>query len=321
MNIDYYREFLVLARCLNYTKAAEKLHITQPALSKHIVSLENEFDAELFIRDRHAVQLTEAGRILYGCSMEVIDAYDRAKTTISAITRKQPVYVDGVLLDNTISSIISLTTILMNDRESAPVIFEQHEGRPLFEQLENDEVDIVLAYDEDRKLEEKDLRYVSLVHAPFIAIVDRNHPLAQRETISIDDLRGEVLIQFVDEYSLSGWRRIEQVCHEHGFEPRKRPHLGNATTSYTTTSPDGGVLILQKNLKQIKFLEDVNQTVILPFSDPEAYFVIYAIYKAENEEHLRPVLNVLEESRDIILDHHKRSGQPMIGDATMPDSD
>ena len=55
MHIDFYREFIVLARCLNYTEAAEKLHMAQPALSKHIVALEREFNAELFIRDRRNV--------------------------------------------------------------------------------------------------------------------------------------------------------------------------------------------------------------------------------------------------------------------------
>lgn len=67
--MDMYREFITLARCLNFTQAAEELHMTQPALSKHIAALEREFGAELFIRDRRTVQLSEAGRILFGLSL------------------------------------------------------------------------------------------------------------------------------------------------------------------------------------------------------------------------------------------------------------
>ena len=76
-------------------------------------------------------------------------------------------------------------------------------------------------------------------------------------------------------------------------------------TSYATTSPDGGVLILQKNLRQLKFLEDVNQTVSIPISDEDAHFIIYGIYKQENEERLKPLIEALDESREIIMRHRR----------------
>ena len=98
-----------------------------------------------------------------------------------------------------------------------------------------------------------------------MAVVDRTHPLANRKALRIKDLQDETFIQFIDEYSVSGWRRIEQVCRAHGFTPKKRPMLGRPVTSYATTSPDGGVLILQKNLRQLKYLEDVNQTASIPW--------------------------------------------------------
>ena len=308
MHIDFYREFIVLARCLNYTEAAEKLHMAQPALSKHIVALEREFNAELFIRDRRNVQLSEAGRILFGCAMEIVDAYDRAQAAIATVVKERPIRVDGILYDNTVSSIISLSTVLLNDQRHVPILFDHHEGRPLFEQLEQDEVDMVFAYDEARALEERGLVFRPLVQTPFVAVVDQDHPLAKHSEIIIDDLSDETFIQFSDEYSVSGWRRIEQICREHGFEPKKRPKLGRAVTSYATTSPDGGVLILQKNLRQLKFLEDVNQTVSIPFTDEDAHFIIYCIYKRENEERLRPLIDALDESREIIMRHRRDDG-------------
>jgi len=270
--------------------------------------LEREFDAELFIRDRRNVQLSEAGRILFGCAMEIVDAYDRAQAAIATVVKERPIRVDGILYDNTVSSIISLSTVLLNDQRHVPILFDHHEGRPLFEQLEQDEVDMVFAYDEARALEERGLVFRPLVQTPFVAVVDRDHPLAKRSEISIDDLSDETFIQFIDEYSVSGWRRIEQICREHGFWPKKRPKLGRAVTSYATTSPDGGVLILQKNLRQLKFLEDVNQTVSIPFTDEDAHFIIYCIYKQENEERLRPLIDALDESREIIMRHRRDDG-------------
>lgn len=303
MNIDFYREFIVLGRCLNFTEAAEKLHITQPALSKHLAALEQEFGAELLIRDRRTAQLSEAGRILFGTAMEIVDAYDRAQAAIATVVKSRPIRVDGVLYDNTVSSIISLSTVLLNDQHHVPILFEHHEDEPLFGLLESDKIDVVFAYDEEKSLEERGLVFRPLVQVQFVAVVDRTHPLANRKALRMKDLQDETFIQFIDEYSVSGWRRIEQVCRAHGFTPKKRPMLGRPVTSYATTSPDGGVLILQKNLRQLKYLEDVNQTASIPVVDDDAHFIIYCIYKRENERRLGPLLDALEESREIIMRH------------------
>ncbi|MFR4803687.1 MAG: LysR family transcriptional regulator substrate-binding protein [Eggerthellaceae bacterium] len=157
-----------------------------------------------------------------------MDAYDRAQAAIATVVKERPIRVDGILYDNTVSSIISLSTVLLNDQRHVPILFDHHEGRPLFEQLEQDEVDMVFAYDEARALEERGLVFRPLVQTPFVAVVDQDHPLAKHSEISIDDLSDETFIQFIDEYSVSGWRRIEQICREHGFEPKKRPKLGRA---------------------------------------------------------------------------------------------
>lgn len=305
VNIDFYREFIELARRLNYTEAAKALHITQPALSKHVAALEREFGAKLLFRDRRAVQLSEAGRILMGSALEIVDAYDRAQSAIAAVVKERPIRVDGILYDNTVSSIISLSTALLNDQHHVPILYEHHEGRSLIELLESDQIDMVFAYDEEKSLVKKGLVFRPLVQTPFVAVVDRDHPLAHRSELHMEDLANETFIQFVDEYSISGWRRIEQVCRAHGFEPKKRPRLGRAVTSYASTPPEGGVLMLQKDLRQLKFLEDINQTVSIPIADDDAHFIIYCIYKQENERRLKLLLDALEESREIIIRHRR----------------
>ena len=58
--------FLVVAREENITKAAEILHVSQPALSRQIMQLEEELGARLFIRGKRSLTLTEEGRFLRG---------------------------------------------------------------------------------------------------------------------------------------------------------------------------------------------------------------------------------------------------------------
>lgn len=69
LNIEY---FLVAAKELNFSKAAEKLYISPQSLSTHIAKLENELGVDLFYRD-HPMRLTYAGEILVKCGQEILD--------------------------------------------------------------------------------------------------------------------------------------------------------------------------------------------------------------------------------------------------------
>ncbi len=64
MDFRHIRAFIAVADALSVTKAAERLHISQPPLSRHIQQLENELGLTLFVRHRQGVTLTEPGRQL-----------------------------------------------------------------------------------------------------------------------------------------------------------------------------------------------------------------------------------------------------------------
>lgn len=71
METAYLHEFARVADCGSFTAAARELHLTQSTLSKHIALLEREFEADLFVRDRNGVSLTEAGGVLYAQARQV----------------------------------------------------------------------------------------------------------------------------------------------------------------------------------------------------------------------------------------------------------
>ena len=67
------RAFLAVARLQHFRRAAESLHLTQPAISRHIADLEAELDVRLFDRNTREVAPTEAGRYLQGAVERVLD--------------------------------------------------------------------------------------------------------------------------------------------------------------------------------------------------------------------------------------------------------
>ena len=62
LNSAQLEAFLVVAKTLHFTKAANLLHVTQSALSQRIAKLEEELETTLFIRDRNSIRLTESGQ-------------------------------------------------------------------------------------------------------------------------------------------------------------------------------------------------------------------------------------------------------------------
>src|SRR6266567_5312377 len=77
------RYFVAVAEELNFTRAAERLHISQPALSKQIRSLETAVRAQLFARDRRNVSLTEAGTALLSIARPLLDRWDEGTAAVA----------------------------------------------------------------------------------------------------------------------------------------------------------------------------------------------------------------------------------------------
>ena len=100
MDINRLNEFITLATLLNYSKAANQLYLTQPALSRHIHDLEQTLGTQLFIRDTHNVHLTSVGEIFLKEAQEIITRYNHALDLIKEVSYGK---VDAILVDGSVA--------------------------------------------------------------------------------------------------------------------------------------------------------------------------------------------------------------------------
>lgn len=84
METTYLSEYVSVADCGSFTGAAGRLHLTQSTLSKHVAALEREFGAELFVRDRSGIRLTEAGKLLYAQAVKMERVLQQTRQLLSA---------------------------------------------------------------------------------------------------------------------------------------------------------------------------------------------------------------------------------------------
>ena len=208
--LDYRVEtFLCLCELLNYTKTAEKLCITQPAVTQHIHFLEDEYNCKLFTYNKRTLTKTTEGIELehYLKSMKhnelvilkrLSNRKDVPKTLYLGATKTIGEYVIGDKIARFLQGNNNITLYVENTQA-------------LLKRLENSEINLALieGYFDKRKY-----NYSLYKMERFIGVCSKTHPFANKE-IPIDELFDNRLILREDG---SGTREIfEQVLHEYSY--------------------------------------------------------------------------------------------------------
>lgn len=107
MHIEYLEEFIALGQCLSFTEAAKHCNITQPALSKHLASLERELGVQLVDRDRHNVELSQAGHALLKGAVPICEQYRSLRERVQSLATLPTLRIGGLLQNPRVLWIIS----------------------------------------------------------------------------------------------------------------------------------------------------------------------------------------------------------------------
>lgn len=194
------RYFLALAEELHFGRAAERLHIAQPVLSRQIRVLENELGAELFVRDRRRTVLTPAGEELIHDARPLLTSAHALLRRVRAAGEGATRFTIGFMPG------ITLTPVVRRLRERHPGLDVRMLRTGWHDQVEvlrdaRADISIVRLPIDPTGLEVK-----RLYTEPRLAVVASAHRLAGKETIHIADLAADHLLQDPD--AVPEWRDI-----------------------------------------------------------------------------------------------------------------
>ena len=85
MNIKALRYFVEVVQCNSFTRAAEKLYVTQPTISKMVKSLEDELGGPLLLREGRQVRLTDAGRVVFERAQQLLQDAERLRLEVAEV--------------------------------------------------------------------------------------------------------------------------------------------------------------------------------------------------------------------------------------------
>lgn len=215
MDIRHLEYFIEVARYCSFTKAAQTLYISQPAISKVIKSIEDELGIILFDRSGRRVVLTDAGKILYNQAQSMVQSFRSLSTEINDLMNLEKGKIRIGLPPMIGSNFFPKVLGQFHERYPNITIQLVEVGAKRVEtEVGNGNLDMGVAV---LPTNEEMFNTFRIVKDSLKCIVHPSHPLAEREAISLSELEQEDFVYFHEDFTLHD--RILEECLHLGFEP------------------------------------------------------------------------------------------------------
>lgn len=182
---------LVVAECKSFTKAAEILSLTQPAVSNHINQLEKECSAKLFLRGKGDFKLTQEGEIAVTYAKRLKALHEKMLSKIANEQRHISRLRVGITHSSENNAITEILAKYVNQYPYVSITIITDVINNLYEMLENYELDIAIV--EGKRLSSK-LNYFMLDTDYLVCVLNNENPLAKQSMITINELKKENMI-------------------------------------------------------------------------------------------------------------------------------
>lgn len=248
MRIEHLREFNKLAHTLNYRRAAKELFITQPALSRHILSIEESLGVELIARSPHGVRLTEAGAYFLRESEAIVQRFDAAVEHLEGMKSGGSLGIGMLYYSKEL-----IVPAIARFRELHPSVrlhFISKTPGEVFDALLAGTIDVGSLLHVDFKGSE-DLEIKDIYQEPMVLMTPISHRLAKAGAISVSELEGETFVNVDDVFYQGYFEYVRGLLGSHGVEVNPTPHLvANVEEMMLGVQAGYGVALLSHNLRK-----------------------------------------------------------------------
>jgi len=241
MELYQLRYLIAVAETENFTRAAEKLFVTQPTLSQQIINLEKELGHKLFHRLGRKAVLTEAGTIFIDRARRILfEADNAAKELQDDPSLERRIHIGAI---PTVAPYL-LPPLIALCREKHPnlQINVREDFRPqLVRGVLEGELDLAITA---HPVKNKQVAVDSLMTEPLLLVVGRDHPLAQRKAIYPSDLADETFVILGSSSSLT--EQVQNFCGDHKIQPRIGFRCAQVATVKSLVAIGSGISILPR---------------------------------------------------------------------------
>ncbi len=298
MELRHLRYFIAVADERNITRAAERLHIAQPPLSRQIQQLEELLGVALFVRGSRPLELTEAGQHFRKHAEQLVTMSKNLIATTRQIGKVEAKFTMA-FVGSTLYGL--LPEVVRRFKHAHPQV-----DLSLVEMTTSEQIRALKAGEIDAgigriRYDDPSIRRILLRDEPLVAAVPYGHPLAGLEELALQDLASETLILFPQGQRPNFADLILQAFHDRGLAPERtleareiQISLGLVAAGMGVTIAPKSVLGLQRRDVVFKNFSDARLSAPILMNvraEEESAYIrslleqIYALYRSEGIAH------------------------------------
>lgn len=227
-----------------FTRAAIRVSVAQPAVSAKIRNLEAELGERLFYRDQRGITLTGAGQALLPHARTALAAAQRGRDTIASLRgllRGQRRVGVSRPVDRRVAETLGE---FHRHHQAIEILLREDHNEPLLDALSNGDLDAVVVGLSAQQLPAQ-IRTRVIAAEPLVVAVPPGHRLGRRKTLTLAQLRDEPVITLTHG---SGLRAVlDRACRQAGFNPRIAAEAGELRSVVELTSQGLGLAVLPRS--------------------------------------------------------------------------
>jgi len=276
------RYFVAVAEELSFTRAAIRLHLSQPPLSQQIQSLERDLGVQLLERDKRNVALTEPGRVFLEEARQILAKAEEARSHVLAAAAG---YSGQLRLAYTVSVSFhpALPQALLRYGQIAPNVHIQLNemySEPQFAALLSGQIDVGFVRDEPQHTKDaRGLRLAVIDREPLLLALPSGHPLAARKSVRLAEVASDAFITQPRELAATLYDRLVRLAAKAGFKPRINQHAQQINGLLALVAAGLGLALVPATMRTVR-LAGVSY---VPLEDADAYLLLAAASRAHDQ--------------------------------------
>ncbi len=248
MELRQLRYFVAVAEERNISRAAKRIFLTQPALSRQIKALENEIGQCLLERQAHSIRLTPVGEALLREARELLQHAEQMIERVRVAGRGLRLRV-GYAPSLAAGMLSVAVENFTQAHPNAHVELLDLSTAEMLAGLENDRLDVALCVGQRRQT--RGLKWTPLIRAPWRLAVSRNHPLARRSQATPADVAGEPLLVYAKRDYPEYWDALTGWLQGHGQRPRVAGEYDGAENLMAAVESGLGVAVVTARMARL----------------------------------------------------------------------
>ena len=297
MELRDLRYFEALASELNFGRAANALHLTQPALSLAVARLERQVGCALFQRTHQGVSLTAAGSVLLAETQGLRYTLERACTLARRASEGDIGSLTVGFLDSAVFDVLpSALTAFQARHPGVDLTLRHRPSSELIAQLERGGLDAAFVRPD---IPRTDIEMRILQREDTVVAVSRDHPLAGATQLRVAELAEEQFVFVEQEFSPTIYARWMELCAAALFAPQIIAYVGSAPVLVELVAQNIGIGFAARSWVRLD-----HRVVAIPLSDVQLEMAIALAYRPDR------MSVACENFVDVTLAHFEQDGRP-----------